>query len=85
MPNGREKRGEFCENDFAPMIRECPDCLDKYIKTAEKQSYIARTLFDALQDALERLEASDPPNGGATSVVIDKCRAAIRMVVPDYA
>jgi hypothetical protein len=45
----------------------------------------APELLETLKDALERLEASDPPHGGATWQVIQECYKVIRKVVPDYA
>ena len=34
MPCGREAGGELCGNKAAPMIRECPDCVDAFIERA---------------------------------------------------
>lgn len=32
----RDGRNEFCGNDDAPVVRECPKCVDKYFALAEK-------------------------------------------------
>jgi hypothetical protein len=36
MAHDREKGGEFCENKSAPMIRECPDCVEAYVIRVEE-------------------------------------------------
>lgn len=33
---GTEPVEEFCKNDKAPMVRECPDCIDKFILLARQ-------------------------------------------------
>jgi hypothetical protein len=33
---------EFCKNDSAPLVRECPDCIDKFIFLAQKHEFLAK-------------------------------------------
>lgn len=41
--------GEFCENDDAEMVRECPDCIDKYIALAERIRTDAQKMIASLE------------------------------------
>ena len=59
---------EFCKNDAAPVVRECPDCIDKFIFLAKKHEAEGALLREALTKiALKGYQAAladDLPGSG---------------------
>ncbi len=43
---------------------------------------VLKILVAALEAAVERLEASDPPKGGATEAVVQQCKTALAKAKP---
>lgn len=51
---------EFCKNDAAPVVRECPDCIDKYIHLAQKyqaENLLLRESAQKTHSAAQKLVA----------------------------
>jgi len=75
------------------MLIRCPCCSNEYdshdaphcykaVKQSEKErEKLKRLLLEACQVALERLEASQPPEGGRTSAVVAQVRSAIAKAI----
>jgi hypothetical protein len=81
----RNATPHFCTGDTNPIEKDCPDCVDKLYEWAKVAQDTIYDLMEALKDAVERLEASQPEKGSATARVIEKCYIEIRKTVPDYA
>jgi hypothetical protein len=53
---------EFCKNDAAPLVRECPDCIDKFIFLAKQYEAENVKLREAVLAAMKFMESKAPRN-----------------------
>ena len=53
---------EFCKNDAAPLVRECPDCVDKFILLAKRYEAENAQLRQAVLAAMKFMEIKAPRN-----------------------
>lgn len=53
---------EFCKNVAAPMVRECPDCIDKFIFLAKQYEAENAVLRQAVLAGMKFIESKAPRN-----------------------
>lgn len=85
MPCGREAGGELCGNKAAPMIRECPDCVDAFIERATQirnfavemayQVWEAKNLKEAHQAVADTVSTYKRPVINCAHIVAEQTRA----------
>jgi hypothetical protein len=80
----RDEKPHFCAGDKNPIEKDCPACVDKLYGWAQTAQETINETTEALKDAIERMEASNPPHGGATWKVLVRCYKAVRVTIPDY-
>ncbi len=80
----KNEQQHFCTGDANPIEKDCPAWVDKLYTWAQTAQETIKETTEALKDAVERMEASDPPHGGATWKVLVRCYKAIRITVPEY-